>query len=81
MILETNFQFKIICICRELNGLLSFFGLHAFWYSVSTSLMKPGSVQEQEVEVSSAVCSGAELVLRVTCKCGVHKEFSFDHRV
>ncbi|CAD6204806.1 unnamed protein product [Miscanthus lutarioriparius] len=36
---------------------------------------------EQEVEVSSAVCSGAELVLRVTCKCGVHKEFSFDHRV
>jgi hypothetical protein len=38
-------------------------------------------VQEQEVEVSSAICSGAELLLRVTCKCGVHKEFSFDHGV
>ncbi|PWZ55663.1 hypothetical protein Zm00014a_018835 [Zea mays] len=37
--------------------------------------------QEQEVEVSSAICSGAELLLRVTCKCGVHKEFSFDHGV
>nr|ACN36358.1 unknown [Zea mays] len=36
---------------------------------------------EQEVEVSSAICSGAELLLRVTCKCGVHKEFSFDHGV
>uniref|UniRef100_A0A0E0M717 Uncharacterized protein n=1 Tax=Oryza punctata TaxID=4537 RepID=A0A0E0M717_ORYPU len=46
---------------------------------------------EREVEVSSAereaprpsspaaACTGGELVVRVTCKCGVHKEFSFDH--
>ncbi|XP_040383917.1 translation initiation factor IF-2-like [Oryza brachyantha] len=46
---------------------------------------------EREVEVSSAereaprasspaaACTGAAVVVRVTCKCGVHKEFSFDH--
>ncbi|XP_052169172.1 uncharacterized protein LOC127785837 [Oryza glaberrima] len=48
---------------------------------------------EREVEVSSAereaprpsspaaaaACTVGELVVRVTCKCGVHKEFSFDH--
>ncbi|KAF0926921.1 hypothetical protein E2562_028409 [Oryza meyeriana var. granulata] len=46
---------------------------------------------EREVEVSSAereaprpsspaaACTGVEVVVRVTCKCGVHKEFSFDH--
>ena len=42
--------------------------------------MKPQHVQEREVEVSSASCSGAEVVVRVTCKCGINKEFSFDHR-
>ncbi|RLN19209.1 leucine-rich repeat extensin-like protein 5 [Panicum miliaceum] len=44
-----------------------------------SSLEKP-SKPEREVEVSSASCSGAEVVVRVTCKCGIHKEFSFDHR-
>jgi len=42
--------------------------------------MRPQHVQEGEVEVSSASCSGAEVVVRVTCKCGINKEFSFDHR-
>jgi len=44
-----------------------------------SSLEKP-SKPEREVEVSSASCSGAEVVVRVTCKCGINKEFSFDHR-
>ncbi|OEL22674.1 hypothetical protein BAE44_0016307 [Dichanthelium oligosanthes] len=44
------------------------------------SLPEKPSKPEREVEVSSAACSGAEVVVRVTCKCGVHKEFSFDHR-
>ncbi|XP_048545880.1 nascent polypeptide-associated complex subunit alpha, muscle-specific form-like [Triticum urartu] len=46
------------------------------------------SKQHREVEVSSvatpaapaAACTGAEVVVRVTCACGVHKEFCFDHR-
>ncbi|KAF7101143.1 hypothetical protein CFC21_102537 [Triticum aestivum] len=51
------------------------------------------SEQHREVEVSSvagdsptlipaapAACTGAEVVVRVTCACGVHKEFCFDHR-
>ncbi|KAJ1295694.1 hypothetical protein BS78_01G242500 [Paspalum vaginatum] len=46
-----------------------------------TSSQEKPSKPEQDVEVSSAVCSGAEVVVHVTCKCGVHKEFSFDHRV
>ncbi|CAN6274714.1 unnamed protein product [Urochloa humidicola] len=50
-----------------------------------TSPARPSSPEkpskpEQEVEVSSRTCSGAEVVVRITCKCGVHKEFSFDHR-
>jgi hypothetical protein len=28
---------------------------------------------------AAAARTGGELVVRVTCKCGVHKEFSFDH--
>ncbi|CAL4933085.1 unnamed protein product [Urochloa decumbens] len=49
-----------------------------------TSPARPSSPEkpskpEQEVEVSSGTCSGAEVVVRITCKCGVHKEFSFDH--
>ncbi|CAN6305374.1 unnamed protein product [Urochloa humidicola] len=51
-----------------------------------TSPARPSSPEkpskpEQEVEVSSGTCSGAEVVVRITCKCGVHKEFSFDHRL
>ncbi|CAN6288348.1 unnamed protein product [Urochloa humidicola] len=46
----------------------------------SSSPEKP-SKPEQEVEVSSGACSGAEVVVRITCKCGVHKEFSFDHHL
>ncbi|KAL6643016.1 hypothetical protein ACP70R_021197 [Stipagrostis hirtigluma subsp. patula] len=61
-----------------------------------TSAARPSSGEkaskpEAEVEVSSVArepptspkpvtCSGAEVVVRVTCKCGVHKEFCFDHR-
>ncbi|KAM0842779.1 hypothetical protein ACQ4PT_058138 [Festuca glaucescens] len=48
------------------------------------------SKQDQEVEVSSVAregrthaepvaCTGAAVVVRVTCTCGVRKEFSFDH--
>ncbi|CAN6318687.1 unnamed protein product [Urochloa humidicola] len=54
--------------------------------SLCTSPARPSSPEkpskpEQEVEVSSGTCSGAEVVVRITCKCGVHKEFSFDHRL
>ncbi|NP_001140303.1 uncharacterized protein [Zea mays] len=45
--------------------------------SLPASLMwgaRGGSVQRY-------ICSGVELLLCVTCKCGIHKEFSFNHRV
>ncbi|KAL5647441.1 hypothetical protein ACJX0J_041796, partial [Zea mays] len=45
--------------------------------SLPASLMwgaRCGSVQRY-------ICSGVELLLCVTCKCGIHKEFSFNHRV
>ena len=32
--------------------------------------------------VSGTACSGTEVVvrMRMTCSCGIHKEFSFEHR-
>ncbi|KAL5231267.1 hypothetical protein ABZP36_030043 [Zizania latifolia] len=53
----------------------------------STSVEKT-ITQDQHAEVSSAekkasspaaACTSAAVVVRVTCKCGAHKEFSFDH--
>jgi hypothetical protein len=40
----------------------------------------PNSPRECALTSPAVVCSGAEMV-RVTCKCGVHKEFCFDHRL
>ncbi|PNT67538.1 hypothetical protein BRADI_3g28735v3 [Brachypodium distachyon] len=49
----------------------------------------PTLVQERDAQMSGAggdgrsspaACPGAEMVVRVTCSCGAHKEFCFDHR-
>ncbi|TVU30851.1 hypothetical protein EJB05_22495, partial [Eragrostis curvula] len=39
------------------------------------------SPRERAPDSPVVLCSGAEVVVRVTCKCGVHKEFCFDHRL
>ncbi|KAK3153576.1 hypothetical protein QOZ80_2BG0177600 [Eleusine coracana subsp. coracana] len=41
----------------------------------------PDSPRERFSTSPAVFCSGAEVVVRVTCKCGVHKEFCFDHRL
>lgn len=40
--------------------------------------MEVSSVARED-PTSPAACTGAEVVVRVTCTCGVQKEFCFDH--